>query len=107
GHFPGHPITPGAILIEAMAQVGVVALGIYLYGLEVPVDELRRTFTVFADGQAEFHAVVLPGDAVVIEAEKVYWRRQKIRSRVELRLGDGRLAAASTLSGMGVSHDRL
>ena len=32
GHFVGNPVTPGAILTETMAQIGVVCLGIYLVG---------------------------------------------------------------------------
>src|SRR5688572_1611320 len=102
GHFPGRPITPGVILVEAMAQVGVVAHGIYLYGLEHPSAEIARNITVFSDGEVEFLAMVRPGDEVRATSELVFFRRKKIRSRVELRLADGRVAATATLSGIGV-----
>ena len=42
GHFPGNPITPGVILVETMAQAGVVALGLYLCALERSVEELEK-----------------------------------------------------------------
>ena len=35
GHFPDQPITPGVILIETMAQMGVVAFGLYLYTRQI------------------------------------------------------------------------
>ena len=40
GHFPGNPITPGVILVETMAQAGVVALGLYLCALERSPEEI-------------------------------------------------------------------
>jgi 3-hydroxyacyl-[acyl-carrier-protein] dehydratase len=105
GHFPGQPITPGVILLEAMAQVAVVAHGIYLYGLEHPVEEIRRNISVFSDGEAEFLLMVRPADEVFVRSELIFFRRKKIRARAEMTFADGRVAATATLAGIGVERD--
>jgi 3-hydroxyacyl-[acyl-carrier-protein] dehydratase len=102
GHFPGRPITPGVILIEAMAQAGVVALGLYLLSLEGAADELEKYVTVFTDCQVEFEGSVLPGERVITTAHKEFFRRRKLRARVEMRKEDGSPVASGVLAGMGV-----
>ncbi|WKZ56992.1 MAG: FabA/FabZ family ACP-dehydratase [Bdellovibrionota bacterium] len=99
GHFVGDPVTPGVILIESMAQASLVALGIFLASRESQGQKLR---TLFTECQVEFSAVVRPEEKVIIKGQRLLWRRNKLRSNVEMRFEDGRLIAHGTVAGMGV-----
>jgi len=104
GHFPGNPITPGVLLVEAMAQAGVVALGIYLVAKESSLDEAKRLISVFTDANVEFAGMVRPGERVLIHGRKVFFRRRKLRAHTEMHLEDGTLVCSGTLSGIGITR---
>jgi 3-hydroxyacyl-[acyl-carrier-protein] dehydratase len=103
GHFPGRPITPGVLLIESMAQAGVVALGIHLLAKEYGRESLRRFVTVFTDAAVEFSRIVHPDEQVIVTGRKLFFRRLKLRSEVEMRLENGALVCAGTLAGMAMT----
>ena len=90
GHFPGKPIMPGVLIIEAMAQTG----GLLLLQ-EVPDRENKLLYFVAVDG-ARFRRPVVPGDQLKLEIRVVSWRGDfcKLDGRATV---DGQLAAEATL----------
>jgi 3-hydroxyacyl-[acyl-carrier-protein] dehydratase len=69
GHFPGHPIMPGVLILEAMAQVG----GVYAH-LAGEVEGDKVPYFVGID-QARFRKPVLPGDVLRLELNLTSFRR--------------------------------
>src|SRR5260370_32281475 len=68
GHFPGKPILPGVLIIEAMAQTG----GLLLL-MEVPDRENKLLYFVAID-DARFRRPVVPGDQLLLEVTVISWR---------------------------------
>jgi 3-hydroxyacyl-[acyl-carrier-protein] dehydratase len=90
GHFPGRPIMPGVLIVEAMAQVGGIVLS------QMPGVDGR--LCVFAGiDKVKFRRPVVPGDQLVITTELITIKRSrfgKMTSRAEV---DGQLACEGTL----------
>jgi len=88
-----------------MCQVGVVALGIFLVARESSPEHAEEFLTFFSDANVEFMQPVKPGQTVTIKGQRVFWRRKKLRTKVEMFLEDGALVAQATVAGMGVRKD--
>lgn len=95
GHFKNNPVTPGVILTECCAQIGVVSLGLYL--LESSVQDLQIGLS---SSEMEFYKPVFPGEKVIVSSEKVYFRFHKLKCKVKMYNTKGELVCKGTIAGM-------
>lgn len=94
GHFIDNPITPGAILTETMAQIGLVCLGIYLN----KGNEIKNIG--FTSSNIEFMKPVYPNEKVTVISEKVYYRFGKLKCSVKMLNEKNEEVCTGTLAGM-------
>lgn len=98
GHFKNNPITPGVILTEVMAQIGVVCLGIFIGSKEN--QNGKKNQIALTSNQIDFFLPVLPGEKVKVISEKEYFRFQKLKCRVQMFNQKNELVCRGTIAGM-------
>ena len=90
GHYPGHPIMPGVLIIEAMAQVGGLLL------MDQIEDPDNKVVYFMSLDNVKWRRPVTPGDQLVFELELVQFRRHVCRMRGVARV-DGQVVAEGEL----------
>jgi 3-hydroxyacyl-[acyl-carrier-protein] dehydratase len=99
GHFKDYPVTPGVILTEVMAQIGLVCLGIYLLN-----DTFSKTTSIaLTSTEIEFLIPVFPNEKVSVFSEKIYFRFGKLKCKVIMKNEKGEVVCTGIIAGMIIS----
>ena len=98
GHFKENPITPGVILTEVMAQIGLVCFGIFL------LNNTFNTETSIALTSTEIHFLkpVYPKEKVTVISEKIYFRFGKLKCKVSMKNEKEEVVCSGIIAGMMV-----
>jgi 3-hydroxyacyl-[acyl-carrier-protein] dehydratase len=92
GHFPHYPVMPGVLIVEAMAQAAAL---LSFKSLGTKRDDNTVVYLVGVD-DARFKRPVVPGDTLILEAEKILEKRGLVKYAVRAKV-DGQLACEATL----------
>ena len=104
GHFKDYPVTPGVILTEVMAQIGVVCLGIYL--LREKFSDIKKLQIALTSNNIDFFLPVKPKQRVNVVSEKIYFRFNKLKCKVQLFNEKNQLVCKGDISGMLKINDK-
>jgi 3-hydroxyacyl-[acyl-carrier-protein] dehydratase len=99
GHFKDLPVTPGVILTEVMAQIGLVCLGIFLLN-----DTFSKSTSIaLTSTEMEFLKPVFPNEKVIVISEKNYFRFGKLKCKVIMKNEKGEVVCTGIIAGMIIS----
>jgi len=96
GHFKENPVTPGVILTEVMAQIGLVCLGIFLLNESIKLKPLIALTSTSVD----FFKPVFPNDKVTVISKKIYFRFGKLKCEVSMKNEKGEIVCSGIIAGM-------
>ena len=94
GHFPGHPVMPGVLIIEAMAQAGGLLL------MDSVSDPENKVVYFMSMDNVKWRKPVIPGDQLVFEVEMVQFRRKVCKLRGVARVDGKVVAEADMMAGI-------
>jgi len=102
GHFKDKPVTPGVILTECMAQIGLVCLGSFLLKSmeQDQIDPGEEIQIALSSTQMDFYIPVYPGEKVKVISRKEYFRFNKLKCSVEMFNKNDELVCRGTIAGM-------
>jgi beta-hydroxyacyl-ACP dehydratase FabZ len=98
GHFPGRPIMPGVLIIEAMAQAG----GILAY-LTGSVEQRNRLIYFMGMDKVRFRKPIVPGDQIILEAKIIKFRSKAAKMSGIATVNDQMVAEAELMASFGES----
>lgn len=101
-HFEDNPVTPGVIITEIMAQIGLVVLGMFLMFKETDqsLESEESLYPLLTSTDVSFYKMVLPGQKVTVISKKEYFRFGKLKCYVEMLDSDNELVARGMFSGI-------